>query len=88
MFWGIGAGIAVSLFMSPVPIFQKDVLDRFPIVRTVARLASSSYGLCPKPLEMGFMELVVRVQADLLPSLDYSNRSATSSSVSWNEACR
>lgn len=32
MFWGAGAGVAVSLFMSPVPIFQRDVLHRFPFV--------------------------------------------------------
>ncbi|CAK9785606.1 hypothetical protein CC85DRAFT_301298 [Cutaneotrichosporon oleaginosum] len=33
IFWGAGAGIAVSLFMSSVPLFQKDVLDKIPVVR-------------------------------------------------------
>ncbi|RSH82540.1 uncharacterized protein EHS24_007520 [Apiotrichum porosum] len=33
MFWGAGAGVAVSLFMSPVPIFQRDVLHRFPFLK-------------------------------------------------------
>ncbi|GMK59185.1 hypothetical protein CspeluHIS016_0702000 [Cutaneotrichosporon spelunceum] len=31
--WGAGAGIAVALFMSSVPIFQRDVLDKIPVVR-------------------------------------------------------
>lgn len=32
VFWGAGAGLAVSLFMGPVPLFQKDVLRKFPVV--------------------------------------------------------
>lgn len=31
-FWGIGAGAAVSLFLSDVPIFQRDVLKKIPVV--------------------------------------------------------
>jgi ubiquinol-cytochrome c reductase subunit 10 len=32
--WGVTAGVAVSLFMSPVPLFQKDVLQKIPFVST------------------------------------------------------
>ncbi|KAK4689138.1 hypothetical protein P7C73_g951, partial [Tremellales sp. Uapishka_1] len=35
--WGIGAGVAVSLFMSSVPIFQTDVLKKIPAVGRGAR---------------------------------------------------
>lgn len=35
IFWGGGAGIAVALFMSPVPLFQKDVLRKIPVVRLI-----------------------------------------------------
>jgi hypothetical protein len=31
--WGVGIGAAVTLFMSPTPIFQKDVLHKIPLVR-------------------------------------------------------
>ncbi|KAL1413294.1 hypothetical protein Q8F55_001050 [Vanrija albida] len=30
--WGVGAGAAVALFMGSVPIFQKDVLRKIPVV--------------------------------------------------------
>jgi hypothetical protein len=30
--WGIGAGAAVTLFMSDVPVFRKDVLLKIPFV--------------------------------------------------------
>lgn len=30
--WGVGAGVAVALFMSDVPLFQKDVLKKIPVV--------------------------------------------------------
>lgn len=32
MIWGAGAGLAVTLFMSSVPVFQKDVLKKIPAV--------------------------------------------------------
>lgn len=32
-FWGAGLGGAVTLFLSSVPIFQHDVLDKIPFVR-------------------------------------------------------
>jgi hypothetical protein len=32
MIWGVAAGGAVSLFMSDVPIFQRDVLRHIPVV--------------------------------------------------------
>jgi hypothetical protein len=31
-FWGVGAGAAVGLFLSDVPIFQRDVLKKIPVV--------------------------------------------------------
>ncbi|WOO76992.1 uncharacterized protein LOC62_01G000593 [Vanrija pseudolonga] len=30
--WGIGTSAAVALFMGSVPIFQKDVLRKFPLL--------------------------------------------------------
>ncbi|EJT50566.1 hypothetical protein A1Q1_08268 [Trichosporon asahii var. asahii CBS 2479] len=30
--WSVTAGVAVSLFMSPVPLFQKDVLQKIPFL--------------------------------------------------------
>jgi hypothetical protein len=35
MLWGGGIGIAVSLFLSDVPLFQKDVLRKIPAVSVV-----------------------------------------------------
>jgi len=35
IFWGAGAGFAVSLFLSSVPLFKKDVLQKIPVVRLV-----------------------------------------------------
>jgi hypothetical protein len=32
LLWGGGIGIAVSLFLSDVPLFQKDVLRKIPAV--------------------------------------------------------
>ena len=34
-FWGVGAGGAATLFLSGVPLFQEDVLKKFPILRCV-----------------------------------------------------
>lgn len=31
--WGVGAGAAVAYLMSDVPVFQKDVLLKIPVVR-------------------------------------------------------
>ncbi|PWN96475.1 hypothetical protein FA09DRAFT_362034 [Tilletiopsis washingtonensis] len=31
-FWGVGAGGAATLFLSGVPLFQEDVLKKFPIL--------------------------------------------------------
>lgn len=33
--WGVAAGAAVSFFLSEVPIFQKDVLIKVPVVSSV-----------------------------------------------------
>ena len=30
--WGVGIGVAVSLFMSSVPLFKKDILQKVPVV--------------------------------------------------------
>lgn len=30
--WGAGVGVAVALFLSDVPLFQKDVLRKIPAV--------------------------------------------------------
>nr|XP_018261012.1 ubiquinol-cytochrome c reductase subunit 10 [Kwoniella dejecticola CBS 10117]OBR83170.1 ubiquinol-cytochrome c reductase subunit 10 [Kwoniella dejecticola CBS 10117] len=32
MIWGVAAGGAVSLFLSDVPLFRKDVLIKVPVV--------------------------------------------------------
>ncbi|OCF38021.1 ubiquinol-cytochrome c reductase subunit 10 [Kwoniella heveanensis BCC8398] len=32
VFWGVAAGAAVSLFLSDVPLFKKDVLIKIPVV--------------------------------------------------------
>ncbi|WVQ84594.1 hypothetical protein IAT38_006748 [Cryptococcus sp. DSM 104549] len=32
--WGVGAGVAVTLFASSIPLFQADVLHKIPVVRT------------------------------------------------------
>ncbi|WVR07564.1 hypothetical protein IAU60_004606 [Kwoniella sp. DSM 27419] len=32
MIWGVAAGAAVSLFLSDVPLFKKDVLIKVPVV--------------------------------------------------------
>lgn len=32
--WGAGVGVAATLFLSSVPIFKADVLDKIPVVRS------------------------------------------------------
>lgn len=32
--WGVGAGGAVTLFLSGVPLFQADVLKKLPLIST------------------------------------------------------
>ncbi|WVR00089.1 hypothetical protein IAU59_007231 [Kwoniella sp. CBS 9459] len=32
IFWGVAGGAAVSLFLSDVPLFKKDVLIKIPVV--------------------------------------------------------
>ncbi|KAK1927776.1 cytochrome b-c1 complex subunit 10 [Papiliotrema laurentii] len=32
--WGIGAGAAVALFASDIPLFQKDVLQKIPVINS------------------------------------------------------
>jgi hypothetical protein len=44
LIWGIAAGGAVSLFMSDVPLFKKDVLMKVPVVSLNACPQESEYG--------------------------------------------
>lgn len=41
--WGAAAGGAVTLFLSPVPIFQADVLKKIPVVSTYFEGASGKW---------------------------------------------
>lgn len=42
--WGIGIGGAVTLFMSPIPVFQRDILKKIPVVSRTSILAGFYLG--------------------------------------------
>lgn len=42
--WGAGLGLAVTLFFSPVPVFQRDVLKKIPAVSLPCRPLAVRFG--------------------------------------------
>jgi ubiquinol-cytochrome c reductase subunit 10 len=41
--WGLTAGLGVSLYLSEVPLFQKDVLRKIPFVSISSELAMAEH---------------------------------------------
>ena len=39
--WGVGTGFAITLFMSPVPRFQSDILKKLPLARRLSLCISA-----------------------------------------------
>jgi hypothetical protein len=65
LLWGGGIGIAVSLFLSDVPLFQKDVLRKIPAVSSltfvgefsdIVNLATHQYPLSIHRARFSFAE--------------------------------
>ena len=63
MVWGVGIGLAVTLFLSDVPLFQRDVLKKIPAVSAIR--GGLSYG---RPLILDFC-LTLASMSLLPPSL-------------------
>jgi hypothetical protein len=42
MIWGVAIGGALTLFMSDIPVFKRDVLRKIPVVSRVQRVSAGS----------------------------------------------